>query len=260
MLKILNKADDNTAEIHISGDIIDDADGDFLANAWGVEAGYEWPAKIRQQLDELKGKDLTIYINSDGGMVNAGVAMANMIARHDGHTTAIVEGWCCSIATQIFLAADERKMPDNAYLMIHKPTVGVVGNAFDLRKQADILDTLQEGIETTYRKAAREGVAADYIHDLVNDETWMTGQEAAEIFNIELLESSQVAACAGKRFIDSGKTPKGLIFSARDKPDEVEAPKLQQDNPVDDVDKDVDNNVNKCRMMAALALAKGVLK
>ncbi len=257
MLKILNKAD-NTADIIISGDIIDDIDGDWLSG-WGVEAGYEWPAKIKQQLDELKGKDLNIYINSDGGVINAGVAMANMIARHDGHTTAIVDGWCCSIATQIFFAADERKMPENAYLMIHKPSVVCAGNAYDMRKTAEILDTMQEGLETTYRKAAREGIAADYITDMVNDETWLTGKEASEIFNIALLEPSEAVACAGKRFVNSGKTPKGLRFSARDKPkadEEPIKPEPSIDKPVDDVD----NIVDKCQALALLAKLKGALK
>lgn len=259
MLKIKNKAD-NTAEIIISGDIIDDADGDFLSSVWGVESGYEWPAKIKQQLDELKGKDLTIYINSDGGMINAGVAMANMIARHDGHTTAIVDGWCCSIATQIFFAADERKMPENAYLMIHKPTVALAdGNSYDLRKMAETLDTLQEGLETTYRRAAREGIADDYIHDMVNDETWLTGKEASEIFNIELMEPVSAVACAGKRFVNSGKAPKGLRFSARDKPkaeEEPIKPEPSTDKPVDVVD----NIVDKCQALALLAKLKGVSK
>lgn len=249
MLKIKNKADDS-AEIYITGDIIDDADGDFLSSVWGVEQGYEWPAKIRQQLDELKGKDLTIYINSDGGMVAAGVAMANMIARHDGHTKAVVDGWCCSIATQIFFSADEREMPENAYLMIHKPSVDVVnGNAFDLRKTADILDTLQAGMETTYRKCAKDGISDEKITEMVNDETWLTGKEASEIFDVNLKESVDAVACAGHHPLNFRKTPSDIVFSARDKPVAEET-----------VEKPVDNTVDIAKINIALALAKGVLK
>jgi len=248
MLKIRNK-NDKEAEIFISGDIIDDQEGDFLSAVWGVESGYEWPAKIRQQLDELKGKDLTIYINSDGGLVNAGVAMANMIARHDGHTTAIIDGWCCSIATQIFFAADERKMPANAYLMIHKPTGPEDGNADDHRKVADILDTLQEGLESTYRKAKLDGVTDGQITAMVNDETWLTGEDAAKIFKIEVLEPSEAAACAaGKRPVNFKKAPKVLQFAARDKPEPESA---GDDN---------DHEIDKAKINIALALAKGVLQ
>lgn len=256
MLKIKNK-NDNSAEIYISGDIIDDADGDFLKNVWGVENGYEWPAKIRQQLDELKGKDLTIYINSDGGNVNAGVAMANMIARHDGHTKAVVDGWCCSIATQILFAADEREMPENAYLMIHKPMVGVFGNAFELQKTVDILNVIQEGLESTYRKAAKDGIADDYITDMVNDETWLTGAQASEIFNINVTGAVEAVACAGKHPLNFKKAPTNIRFAARDKPPEE---KPVEPAPTEEPVNAVDNTVNKCRIAAALALAKGALK
>lgn len=248
MLKIKNK-DEKNAEIYISGNIVDDADGDFLSSVWGVEDGYEWPAKIRQQLDELKGKDLTIYINSDGGYVAAGVAMANMIARHEGHTTAVVDGWCCSIATQIFFSADERKMPENAYLMIHKPAVAVAGDAYDLRKTADVLDTLQEGLETTYRNAAKEGVTAEAITEMVNEETWLTGAEASKIFDIALLAKSEAVACAGKKPMNFKKVPDDLRFSDRGK-DPAEIKNVES----------VDNTMDKCRIEAALAIAKGVLK
>lgn len=185
------------AEIYISGSIVDDEMGGAF-EAWGDSGtGYEWPAEIRRQLDSLRGKDLSIYINSDGGQVNAGAAIASMVARHDGHTVAVVDGWCCSIATQIFFAADERRMPSNAWLMIHKPTVEAFGDADFMRRMADALDSIQEGMETAYRKVAREGVTDERIHEMTNAETWLTGKEAAEIFDIHLTGAVAAEACAG---------------------------------------------------------------
>ena len=78
-------------------------------------------------------------------------------------------------------------MPRNAYLMIHKPFSVLEGNAEDFRKAAEVLDTLQKGLEVTYNKKAREGVTADDIHELMNAETWFTGDEAAKTFKVELL-------------------------------------------------------------------------
>ena len=243
MLKIKNQTD-KSAEIYISGAIIDDEMGGAF-EAWGDPGtGYEWPKEIRDQLDSLKGKDLTIYINSDGGLVNAGVAIANMIARHDGHTVAVVDGWCCSIATQIFFAADERRMPSNAYLMIHKPAVGTYGNSDELLEVAAILDTIQEGLETTYRKAAREGVTDKQIHDMTNAETWLTGAEAAEIFDIELTEPLQAVACARGR-AHFKNMPEGIRFIAEAKSD---------DKPQEDPDE-----LAKTEIEIALALAKGAM-
>ena len=245
MLKIKNKSN-KEAEIYISGDIVDDMDGEFY-KGWGIESGYDFPSNIRQQLDELKGKDLTIYINSDGGYVHAGVAMANMIARHDGHTTAVVDGWCCSIATQIFFAANKQKMPTNAYLMIHKPSILAAGNADEMRKVAEILDTLQDGMETTYRKAARKGVTDEQIHDMTNAETWMTGAEAASVFNIELLEPVKAVACAG-----SGKA------RFRNIPDAIQFETKPLQEPERAIDRSAEE-LAKAEIEIALAKAKGAM-
>lgn len=195
MIRVENSAD--KAEIYISGDIIDDDEGAIMA-WWDEGDAYQWPSDIKKQLDEVKGKDLTIYINSSGGSVPAGVAIANMIKRHDGHTTAVVDGWCCSIATQIFFAADDRQIPKNAYLMIHKPATGIVGNADDLEKAITFLNTIQDGMETVYNDAANDDVTPETIHDMVNDETWLTGEQAKQYFDVTVLDSTQTVAKAGK--------------------------------------------------------------
>lgn len=186
MLTIKNKAD--VAEIYISGDIVDDRVGGSI-QSWreGDTTGYEFPAKLKSQLDEVKDKPLEIHINSYGGSVFAGVAMANFISNHKAKTTAIIDGIAASIATQIFFSADECRCPRNAYLMIHKPLTYVEGNADELRKSADILDTLQQGLEVVYKQKAKDGVTVDEIRAMMNTETWFTGEEAAEKFKIELV-------------------------------------------------------------------------
>ena len=186
MLKVKDKA--KVAELFISGDIVDDRVGGSI-QSWreGDTTGYEFPTKLKAQLDAVKDKPLEVHINSYGGSVFAGMAMANFIANHKAHTTAIIDGIAASIASQIFLSADECKMPSNAYLMIHKPFSVLEGNAEDFRKAAEVLDTLQKGLEVTYNKKAREGVTADDIHELMNAETWFTGDEAAKTFKVELL-------------------------------------------------------------------------
>ena len=200
MLKIENKAESNAAEIYINGEIIDNKSAAF-AQMFDDSENYAWPADLKKQLDGLKGKDLTVYINSPGGNVFAGVAMASFLKRHDGKTTAIVDGWCCSIATEIFFACQTCKIPANAYLMIHKPSAAVKGTSDDLLKAADTLDTIQNGIESVYQAAAREGVTAQDITDMVNAGTWLTGDEAALFFNVEVMQPLDMVACV------KGETP-----------------------------------------------------
>ena len=244
MIKIKNQAK-GSAEIYIYGDIIDDDEGGFISEWWDNTDGYEWPKAIKEQLDAVKGKDLTVYINSYGGRISAGVAMANMIKRHEGKTTAIIDGFCCSIATQIFFAADVCRMPTNAYLMIHKPWQEVAGDANELRKAAETLDILQDGLETAYRAKALEGVADEFIHNMVESETWLTGTDAGKIFNIEVLPAVKAAACYGSmdklRSLNFRRIPKGLQL-------EKQAP----------VSKD-DSEAARAKVKIALARMKGVM-
>lgn len=187
-----------SADVYIHGDVIDDEWKAWMSDYDGETfAGYVLPVDVREKLESLKGKDLTIYINSDGGSVPAGITIANMIKRHDGHTVGVVDGWAASIASVIFMACDERRMPSNTFLMIHKPSAMALGNADDMLRVATMLDTVQDGIEQTYLERAREGVTPEAIHDAVETETWYTAAEAAEMFDITVEASDvQLVACS----------------------------------------------------------------
>lgn len=250
----MNKAE-KEAEIYITGDIVDDAEGNFFTK-WddGDKVGFDFPENLKNELASIAGKDVTIYINSDGGSIPAGVAMANMIRRHEGHTTAIVDGWCCSIATQIFFAAETRRIPANAYLMIHKPATQLYGNSEDLRKAAETLDVLQDGLESTYRTAAKDGVTPQMITDMVNQETWLTGSEAADVFDVEVLEPMKAVACASGLAKDMfSHIPKPVQYRniAELKPEPIAAP---VETHVDKVD-----NHNKEKAKISLSLANAIL-
>ena len=126
-----------SADVYIHGDVIDDEWKAWMSDYDGETfAGYVLPIDVREKLESLKGKDLTIYINSDGGSVPAGITIANMIKRHDGHTVGVVDGWAASIASVIFMACDELYMPKNTFLMIHKPSAMALGNADDMLRVA----------------------------------------------------------------------------------------------------------------------------
>lgn len=252
MIQVKNSA--NGAEITISGDIIDDQEGSIVEWWYGSKDGYEWPANIKKQLDEIDdNQPLTVYINSDGGSVNAGVAIANMIARHKGPTTAVVDGWACSIATQIFFAADTCKIPSNAYLMIHKPACALRGDANELGKAIDMLNTIQSGLESTYVKAAKEGVTPEQIHDMVEHETWLTGEDAAKYFNVNVDEATQTAAKFGESFKLAAKNCRFI-------PDNIRAlldkqPDKTPEEPLKPDDQAEKEKLNEMKMQVAIALA-----
>lgn len=198
-----------SADLYFYGDIVSDWWG-----AWQEEDQY--PDAIKNFLNGQQGKSLNIYINSGGGSVFAGIAIYNMIRRF-AETNAVqvfVDGLAGSIASVIaFAGSMPPKIPSNAFLMIHNPYALVEGNATDLRKMADNLEVITGGILNVYMEHAREGVTEEQIRTLMDAETWLNGQDAAEYFNIETTESvAEIAAASGDYIARAHNMPKGLVI------------------------------------------------
>lgn len=195
----------NSAEIYFYGDIVSDS-----WEAWTDEDQY--PDNIKNLLKEHEGKNLDIYINSGGGSVFAGIAIYNILKRHSGYKTVHVDGIAASVASVIALAGDRIIIPKNAFMMIHKPWSWCIGNANDFRREAEVMDTLEQSIIGVYEEHLCEGVDIETIADMVDAETWLTGEQAAEYFNIEVGEEKKIAACADlSRFKNA---PMGLQIKA----------------------------------------------
>lgn len=183
------KAFKEKAELYIYGEITSDKwyDSDVTAN------------DFKDELAKHKGKDLDIYINSPGGSVWEAQAIVSMLQRHDGIKTAYIDGLAASAASFIALACDKVIIPENAYLMIHKAWGVSWGNADELRKQAEMLDKVDDGILGIYMKKAK--ISEDEMKQLVADETWLTGTEALDVFDIEGTGSKELAACADMEIV-----------------------------------------------------------
>lgn len=208
-LKFYNKDRDGNTKVCGSMTIKNQTDssadlffyGDIVSETWQSE-WYEddmAPGDVKEFLDQLDGtENINIHINSGGGSVFGGIAIYNMLRRNNAHKTVYVDGLAASIASVIMMVGDEIVMPKNATVMIHKPSASyffTTKNADDLRKDAESLDTCQEAIMQTYMTKAK--VDKEEIEQKVNDETWLTGEEAAELFDIKVEEANDAVACAG---------------------------------------------------------------
>lgn len=208
-LKFYNKDRDGNTKVCGSMTIKNQTDssadlffyGDIVSETWQSE-WYEddmAPGDVKKFLDQLDGtENINIHINSGGGSVFGGIAIYNMLRRNNAHKTVYVDGLAASIASVIMMAGDEIVMPKNATVMIHKPSASyffTTKNADDLRKDAESLDTCQEAIMQTYMTKAK--VDKEEIEQKVNDETWLTGEEVAELFDVKVEEANDAVACAG---------------------------------------------------------------
>lgn len=195
-------SDPTVAEIHII-DFIGSWDDDWIARNYGLDMGVTARSFV-DQLGKLPEavKTVVVHINSPGGDLQAGVNIANALREQQmskGRTIETsVDGIAASSASIIAMAGSKVRMGDNALLMIHNPWTIGIGNAAEMRKVADILDTMRGQIINTYKW--HSDLEPDAIAALMDKETWMNADEAiANGFATDKIEGLSVAASIDRR-------------------------------------------------------------
>ena len=189
--------------------------GDINSESWGEWQKYypedRAPKDVQDFLDQLDGvSKINVHINSGGGSVFGGIAIYNILKRHSAEITVYVEGLAASIASVIAMAGDRIIIPENAQMMVHKPSSITWGNADDMRKEAEVLDGCQKVILNTYMQHVKEGITPEQINALIDAETWKNGREWQEFFDIEVSEKSNAAACTSGYFCHYRNLPEEL--------------------------------------------------
>ena len=186
------------AEIYIYGNIGDRWDEN------GVVA-----ADLVRELAALDADTITLRINSYGGSVPDGLAIYNALQRHPAAIDVQVDGVAISCAGYIAMAGDTMTMAANAMLMIHAPWGMAIGNAAELRDQADMLDKYAAAMATSY--ATKSGKSRAECMALLTDgkDHWFTADEAhSEGFADQVGPAINVAASIARSYdLSRFKTP-----------------------------------------------------
>jgi len=153
----------------------------------------------RQVVDDLAALGpvdaLDVRINSPGGDVFEGIAIYNAIARFPAKVTVHVDGLAASAASLVAMAGEQTLVAENAMFMIHRPYMGLVGDAEELRRQAEVLDKAWASMQTTY--ARRTGRRAATFEQKVAEnggEWWLTAAEAVAEGLDDAVETPEKAA------------------------------------------------------------------
>lgn len=151
---------------------------------YGDITSWEWfdsdvsSYTLSKQIEGLECDKINVYINSYGGEVAEGLAIYNQLKRHKAKVKTICDGFACSAASVIFMAGDERVMSTASLLMIHNAWSWASGNANELRKQADDLDKITQASVNAYMQEVN--ITEEELKQMLDDETWITPQEAIE--------------------------------------------------------------------------------
>lgn len=171
--------------------------GDIVSDSW---RRFKWedkcPNDVKELMDDIGDKNIDIHINSPGGDVFAGFTIYNLLKNTKGRKTVYIDGTAASIASVIAMAGDEIIMPDNAFMMLHKPMVSLFGaNADELTEYIKLLNKLEKGIIATYFTNANDSVTEERLAEMLAAETWLSASEAADIFsNINVTVPVEAAA------------------------------------------------------------------
>lgn len=167
---------------------------------------YDINAKqFAEDIKDIQADTIHLRLNSPGGSVIDGIAIYNSIKRHPAKVVTHIDGLAASMASVIAMAGDEVHMADNALFMIHNPWTVSIGDADELRADADLLDKMQASILSAYGRSQYE---PEEIKDRMDAETWFTAQEAYEAGFVDHIDTglraaaSDIAAMAHKSEIN----------------------------------------------------------
>lgn len=122
---------------------------------------------------------IDLRINSRGGSAYDGFAIFNLL-RDSGKTiNASVIGLAASAASIILMAGDTRRVPKNAFVMIHDPATFVYGGEKELKAGMASLAAIKKAALSTY--ADKTKLSEKKLAEMTAAETWMTGDEALEM-------------------------------------------------------------------------------
>ncbi|MEU1445501.1 head maturation protease, ClpP-related [Streptomyces mirabilis] len=129
-----------------------------------------------EELNEVTAPNLRVRINSPGGSVFEGIAIANALRSHPANVVVQVDGIAASIASVIAMAGDRVEMAPNTMLMIHDASGLCMGDASDMEEMAQLLDLISDNIADAY--AARAGGTRDDWRTQMRAETWYLPEDA----------------------------------------------------------------------------------
>lgn len=180
--------------------------GEITKFAW-EEYGEHSAQTFKNELDALGDvENINLYVNSPGGSVFEGITIHNMLKRHSAHVIAHVDALAASIASVIIMAADEIRMPSNSMLMIHNPWTFAIGNAAELRKQADDLDRIGVSAIQSYLAKAGDKLSEEKLQELLDAETWLSAEDALEIGLCDVVEeANNMAASISEEYLQRYK-------------------------------------------------------
>jgi ATP-dependent Clp protease protease subunit len=125
-------------------------------------------------------KDISMYINSPGGVVYSGLAIYDTMQYVKCDVQTICFGMAMSMGSLLLAggAAGKRLVLPNARVLIHQPSGGFQGQSSDIEIHAREVLKLRERVDEIYAK--HSGQPLERVHDDMERDRFFTAEEAVE--------------------------------------------------------------------------------
>lgn len=201
---VVNNLGSGSYEIQMYGEVVEERPVDWWTEK-PIEGLYIVLSEFLDDLDKLSNaSSVTVRINSPGGDLEAGVVIYNRL-KNLPNVTTIVDGLAASAASLILQAGKTRKVYKNSQVMIHSASVLLFDfyNLTDLQSVEKQLMAANDQVVNTYTE--RTGRDKTKVRHMVEDTTWMTGQDIIdEGFADEIIDQQiPMAMSADGRYVVS---------------------------------------------------------
>ena len=131
---------------------------------------------------ENPDKDITLYINSPGGVITAGMSIYDTMQYIKPDVTTVVMGQACSMGSFLAQAGapNKRYVLPNSRTMIHQPSGGARGMQSDIEIQYQEITYMKKMLTELYVKHNTAGKTYDEFERAMDRDNFMTAQEAVE--------------------------------------------------------------------------------
>ena len=158
------------------------AKGDFNWKTLEYDESETSANHFRELLEGVSDSDtIELYINSDGGSVKEGTAIFTNLKRCKAYKTGYVDGVANSIAATILQACDHRVMGEGTGMVLHNMWTVAIGNADELRNQADKLDAWMKASRSLFMNRCGGKITEEELKDIMDKETLLDPDTALEI-------------------------------------------------------------------------------
>ena len=154
----------------------------FINGGISTEMSHVIVAQLLFLESENPDKDISLYINSPGGEVTAGMAIYDTMQFIKPDVQTIVMGQACSMGSLLAQAgsAGKRMLLPNARHMIHQPSGGARGQATDMLIQVEEILAMKRNLTGIYVKHNSAGKTFDELTADMERDNFMSAQQAVD--------------------------------------------------------------------------------